>query len=248
MLSYVAFGLAHIVRHRADYRQIDVINTHFSLPGGVLGIIASRFLGIPHILTIIGGDIYDPTKKRSPHRNAVTRLVNSFVMNSVDKIIAISSDTKRNAQRYYKVRNEITVINYGFPFTACQSDESPEPKRDDGKYHLVAIGRLVERKGFEYLITALTTLPDNVVLSIIGDGPLKARLQGLAEGYNLNGRFRMTGYLPREQIFSYLRLLGRLLCAIIASRGTRDRGSGSDVRGASHRCNRQWGAGRHYRE
>ena len=204
MLSYVVFGLVHIMCNRSYYRRNDVINTHFSLPGGVLGIIASRLLGIPHVLTIIGGDIYDPTKKRSPHRSALMRQVNSIVMNSVDKIIAISTDTKRNAQRYYKVRNEITVINYGFPFTACRFEGSPEVKREDGKYHLVAIGRLVERKGFEYLIRALTKLPDDIDLCIIGDGPLKAGLQGLAGDCNLNGRFRMTGYLPREQIFSYL--------------------------------------------
>jgi L-malate glycosyltransferase len=214
MFSYIAFGLVHIVSNRGDYRQNDVINTHFSLPGGVLGIIASRLLGIPHILTIIGGDIYDPTKKRSPHRNALMRMANSLVMNSVNKIIAISTDTKRNAQRYYNVRNEITVINYGFPFTAWRSEGSPEIKREDGKYHLVAIGRLVERKGFEYLIRALTKLPDNVVLCLIGDGPLKARLQRLAEDYNLNGRFWMTGYLPREQIFSYLELAD---CFVLSS-------------------------------
>ncbi|MGH7797320.1 MAG: glycosyltransferase family 4 protein [Candidatus Binatia bacterium] len=204
MLSYIGFGLVHILSRRSDYRQNDVINIHFSLPGGVLGILAGRMLGIPCILTIIGGDIYDPTKRSSPHRSVLMRMVNSLVMNSADKLIAISSDTKRNAQRYYNVRNEITVINYGFPFTMWRSEGLPEIKKEDGKYHLVAIGRLVERKGFQYLIKALASLPENVVLSLIGDGPLEADLSKLAAECNLNGRLRMTGYVPRRKIYSYL--------------------------------------------
>src|SRR5687767_5330804 len=70
MFSYIVFALVHVLFHIPTYRRYDVINTHFALPDGVLGAIASRLVGLPNVLTIIGGDIYDPTKKRSPHRSS----------------------------------------------------------------------------------------------------------------------------------------------------------------------------------
>jgi L-malate glycosyltransferase len=148
MLSYLVFAFLHVWRHRTRYRRHHVINTHFALPDGILGLFASKILAIPNVLTIMGGDIYDPTKKSSPHRSTITRTLNGFLLNSADKIIAISSDTKQNAKRYYKVRQEITVINYGFLPGAYESNGASTTARPDGTYSLLAVGRLVHRKGF----------------------------------------------------------------------------------------------------
>jgi glycosyltransferase involved in cell wall biosynthesis len=124
-------------------------------------------------------------------------------MNAADRVVAISSDTRRNAKRFYRVRKEIAVINYGF--LPPKYDEERTVALQPGKYSLIAIGRLVERKGFEFLIRALAELPEDVVLNIIGDGPLEESLRVLGNQHNLNGRLRLLGYLPREKVYGYLR-------------------------------------------
>lgn len=53
----------------------DVINTWFALPSGPVGAAISHALDRPNLLTIIGGDVYDPSKLTSPHRWPVTRAV-----------------------------------------------------------------------------------------------------------------------------------------------------------------------------
>ncbi len=204
MFFYIVFALVHILFHARAYRSYDVINTHFALPDGVLGMLASRLLHLPNILTIIGGDIYDPTKRRSPHRGVLTRLINSFVMNAADRIIAISSDTKRNAERFYQVKKEITIINYGF-LPPRKVDAERRIDTQKGKYSLIAVGRLVERKGFEFLIRAMAKLPEDIILYIIGDGPLERPLRALGNEQHLNGRLRLLGYVPREDVHAYLR-------------------------------------------
>jgi L-malate glycosyltransferase len=204
MFFYIMFALIHIVFHARTYRRYHVINTHFALPGGVLGAVASRLLSLPNILTIIGGDIYDPTKRLSPHRTALTRMINSLVMNAADQIIAISSDTKRNARRFYRVKKKITIINYGF-LPPKEGDADQRIDVQNGKYSLIAIGRLVERKGFEFLIRAMAKLPEDIVLYIIGDGPLEASLRALGNEQNLNGRVRLVGYVSREEVYAHLR-------------------------------------------
>ena len=213
MFFYVGFALIHVLFHLRAYRHYDVINTHFALPDGVLGLVLSRLLRLPNILTIIGGDIYDPTKKSSPHRAALTRTINSFVMNAAHQIIAISSDTKRKAEQFYKIKKEILVINYGFlpPKDTPVNDIVEVPK---GKYCLIAIGRLVERKGFEFLIRAMVELPDDIILYIIGDGPLETSLRALGDVCRLNGRLRLMGYVPREKICAYLRSVD---CFVLSS-------------------------------
>jgi len=205
MFSYIVSGFVHILWNIHFYRKNHIINSHFCIPTGLLAFIVSKLLCLPNVLTIIGGDIYDPTKKSSPHRHFITRVLNSFLMNSADRLVAISSDTKVNAEGYYKVRKKISVINYGFYPPELKANDLPKESRKDGKYRVIAVGRLIPRKGFEYLIQAMARLPENIVVSIVGDGPLEEQLKSVTEKHNLNGRVNFVGYVSREKIYRHLK-------------------------------------------
>lgn len=76
--------------------------------------------------------------------------------------------------------------------------------KDDKKY-LIGVGRLVKRKGFEYLIKSLKLLNEDVECLIIGDGPEKENLQQLAVNLGLKQRVNLLGYLSEEEKkFQYL--------------------------------------------
>ena len=49
--------------------QYDIINTHFALPTGPVGDALARFAKVPNVLSVQGGDLYDPSKWLSPHRH-----------------------------------------------------------------------------------------------------------------------------------------------------------------------------------
>ncbi len=70
---------------------------------------------------------------------------------------------------------------------------------------IVSVGRLVPWKGFASLITALSGLPADVCLKIIGDGPEREKLERIAQGAGLDGRVTFTGTLTREETLRYLR-------------------------------------------
>jgi glycosyltransferase involved in cell wall biosynthesis len=211
MAAYLATAALYLLRHRSTLRNVDVVNTHFAIPTGPLGWLAARLLRRPNVLTIIGGDIYDPTKRSSPHRHLPLRLVNSFLMNSADRVIAISSDTRARAQRHYRVRRPIDVVNYAFLPPAGSVSVPPLPS---GRYHLISVGRLVSRKGFSYLIRALSLLPADVHLLLIGDGPLEAELRALAAGLGLADRIMFLGYRNGEEIHAWLT---RADCYVLSS-------------------------------
>src|SRR5690606_31957691 len=80
MAMYNVTGALHVLRHRRALGENDVLNCHFSIPTGPLAWFAGKLLGTPNVLTIIGGDIYDPSKRTSPHRSRLLRAVNRWLI------------------------------------------------------------------------------------------------------------------------------------------------------------------------
>lgn len=72
-----------------------------------------------------------------------------------------------------------------------------------GGTHLLSVGRLVEKKGFEFALRALRrALADNASLHyhLIGDGPLRASLEAIVAELGIGGRVTFHGQLAREQV------------------------------------------------
>lgn len=61
--------------------------------------------------------------------------------------------------------------------------------------HVLAMGRLVAEKDFATLIEAVAGLAPDTVLTILGEGPERTRLEHLAAAKGLGGRIVMPGYL-----------------------------------------------------
>ena len=61
---------------------------------------------------------------------------------------------------------------------------------------LLFVGRLVEKKGLTYALSALANLPHDIrpALDIVGEGPLKATLMKQAEQLRINDHVRFLGY------------------------------------------------------
>lgn len=74
------------------------------------------------------------------------------------------------------------------------------PRVADGCVRLLAVGRLVEKKGFHLLLTALARLPRGMHLTIVGQGPEETRLKALATGLGLDGRIRWAGGLSHDEL------------------------------------------------
>lgn len=84
--------------------------------------------------------------------------------------------------------------------------------------HLLAVGRLVEKKGFDVLIEALRDLPD-ATLTVVGDGPLGPALRSRAAGLPVT----FAGAQPPQSVREHLERADVLVVpSVIASDGDRD--------------------------
>ena len=185
----------------------DVLNTHFVLPTGPLGHYLARRGRIPNVLSVHGGDLYDPSKKMSPHRHALLRSCVRWLLNRADAVVGQSKNTLANVRKYYVDRIEGHLIPLGIVRPA---DEGAASKTDlgarPGDLLLVTVGRLIARKGLEQLILLTERLKDlEIRLMVIGSGPEEERLRQLSHERNVADRVNFLGFVSEAEKFRILR-------------------------------------------
>lgn len=198
LFTYVlsAFFLASRMCYKRKYEHI---NSHFAVPTGPLGHMLSSIFGITHTLSIHGGDIFDPSKKSSPHRHWWLRRTVAYVLNTADHVIAQSEDTKKNAEDIYAPSTEISVVPLPYqPIEYIQSTRS-ELGLEDNIVYLIGVGRLIRRKGFDDIARALVRLPDYVHALIIGEGPERKYFQKIAIEQGVSDRFHLLGFVEEQK-------------------------------------------------
>lgn len=187
-------------------QHFDVINAQFVLPSGLVAAPLSRLFSIPLVLSFIGGDIYDPTKGVSPHRHGLLRWLVRLIARQATTCTAISADIKRRARELHRVTNEIIVSPLGLrPPSAIPAATRADFNLPEHVPLFVSIGRLIPRKGYEYLIEAWRDIP-TAHLVIIGTGPLEQKLHRLIREYDISGRVHVLGFVDEQRKQQVLRL------------------------------------------
>jgi len=82
---------------------------------------------------------------------------------------------------------------------------APSAVRPDGPLRVITVARLVEKKGIADAILAVSKLGAEIEYVIVGDGPLRAELESLAQTNGVADRVRFTGALPRTGVAELLR-------------------------------------------
>ena len=204
LLSYVP---AAIRRGKALMRErsFDVINTHFAVPTGPVGDSLARHAGIPNILSVHGGDLYDPSKWMSPHRHWILRRLIKGLLERADRVVGQSSNTNANVGRFYTKAVEPVLIPLGIERPTIE----PAARADYGlgadDVLLVTVGRLVARKALDQLLDLLPRLTERQVkLLVIGTGPEEGALRARAADRGVAERVHFLGGLSDQEKFDVL--------------------------------------------
>lgn len=220
LLSYPPSALLE-TWSRLRSRSWDLVHGHFAVPTGPASVLAARLLGVPHVLTVYGGDVYDPSKTFSPHRWRGLRAVVGAVLRSSDRVVAESTDIRDRVLRHYAYDGPVEIIPLGVrrpefsPSTREALDLPAEPLL------LVTVGRLVARKGLDDALRVVAGLEDlDAHIAVVGDGPLGDELRRLADRLGVADRVHFLGYVPEETKWQVL------ACADVYVSTTRHEGFG----------------------
>lgn len=207
MFTYLPAGVSRAIRLlRAE--KFDVINTHFVVPTGPAGHVLARLFRLPHVLTVHGGDLFDPSKSLSPHRHSILTKPVRIMLNAADRVVAQSTDTKSNVYKYYRVARPIDIIPLGIKKPVFKPVRREEYGLAPDSVVFVAIGRLVKRKNVGDALTALASLNGRFPYTflIIGDGPEKQAMEQKAKTLGLADRVRFMANVTDEVKFQVLSL------------------------------------------
>lgn len=136
----------------------------------------------------------------SPFRNCLVKLfkpVGKRTLAKADTIIAVSEYEKRLLHGQFKLAGDkVVVIPNGVDF----SEFSGLKKKDRGFRSVLYVGYLLGYKGAQYLVEVLPKLPKDVILEIVGVGPLKPHLERRAKELGVSTRVWFYQDLPRQEL------------------------------------------------
>ncbi len=165
------------------------LHAHFASAGTTVARVAARIAGISYGFTAHAKDIYcevDQDDLRRKLRDAVDVVTVSDFNRDY-----LTSEFGADADRVRRVYNGLDLDAFEF------SDPSERSAT------IAAVGRLVEKKGFDVLLDALALLladGHQVDLVLIGSGVLEGALRAQAERLGLADRVTMLGGLPQHRV------------------------------------------------
>ncbi|MFG2001866.1 glycosyltransferase [Spirillospora sp. NPDC048911] len=211
LLPYMAeFG--RYLAQRWTNAPPDVVHAHFWMSG--LAAIRAADALTPRVPMVQTYHALGTVKRRhqggkdtSPHgRVRLERAIGR----TADAVIATCSDETAELIAMGVPRERITVVPCGVDLARFRPGGPAHAA--NGRPRLVALSRLVERKGVDTCIEALARVPDAELLvaggpprARLGGDPEARRLLGVAERAGVTGRVSFLGRMGRDEVPALLR-------------------------------------------
>lgn len=188
---FVACHWARIARRRAQ--RVVHIHSQWIDSCGTIAMYAAWLLDLPFSFTGHASDLF---RERCALEDKIRRA----------QFIACISEFHRRFYLQHGARPEQLLMAYcGIDLECFHPRKLEEPGRP---YRILSSGRLVEKKGFAYLIEACRILADRgerFECVIGGSGELEGELRSLVERRGLADRVRLTGQtLLQEKIMEFM--------------------------------------------
>jgi glycosyltransferase involved in cell wall biosynthesis len=177
--------------------RIDIVHCHWWVPGGMVGYLLSLFVPPKMVITTHGSDVFILRKFKW------ALPVAELIFKKAQFVTAVSTYLKHLISRDLGIDgNKIFV--FPMPFDTNKFYQLKEKKVKPG--YILSIGRLIQRKGYDYLLQAGKILKDEGVrfeLTIIGSGPEEKNLKRLIKELNLKDCVSIMDTIPQNELNSY---------------------------------------------
>ncbi|HEU4328534.1 MAG TPA: glycosyltransferase family 4 protein [Roseiflexaceae bacterium] len=202
-------GLAALLRETANGSPggFDLVHAHWVLPNGPVAGLVARLRGLPLVISLHGSDVF-LSEKAWP-----LALAAGATLRGAAAFTACSGDLRERALRLGAPADRSTVVPYGVDVQAFQPDPQAgalvraELGLPPDAPLILALGRLVYKKGLTYLLEALPAVLERhpaARLVLAGYGDLRNELEQRAAELGLAGRVIFPGMLERERAARYI--------------------------------------------
>ena len=175
--------------------DFDLIDAHYFYPDGVAAVELGRRLNKPVVITARGTDVNYIPRYPKPRRLIIE------AAQAAAGIIAVSQAIKDAIVDLGISPGKVVVLRNGVDlklFHPHGRTEAREQLKLNGRV-LLSVGHLIERKGHNFVIEALSMLPDFTLL-IAGAGPERKHLETLAKKIGVEDRVRFLGSVSHDEL------------------------------------------------
>lgn len=167
---------------RLGTRRVRAVHGYFAHRPAEIAELAARRLGVPFGFSVHARDARKVEPRELGRRARAAACV-----------IACNPDVAREVEAG---GGNATVLPHGVDLDRF----TPAPPDAGEVLRILAVGRLVEKKGFATLIRAVGDLRRPVTCRIVGDGPDRPRLTALVDRLGLGGVVDLCGALTHEDL------------------------------------------------
>jgi glycosyltransferase involved in cell wall biosynthesis len=206
---YILSGLVHALWF-CRRNRFDVIHVHWPFPHGIWGYAASWLSRTPMVLTFYGAELL--LSKKYP-------FVTYFLRHSLKHAAAVQCISSFTAGEVRKLTDRpVRIIPYGCTVAPRPAVKDwAKPTKD-----VLFVGRLVTRKGLDYLLRAMPLLSVKapVHLHVVGGGDKAATWHALAREFHVEDMVTFHGIVSNEELRRhYAHADAFVLPAIVDERG-----------------------------
>src|SRR3989338_5659635 len=203
-LTYIISAKRFLKNHLKTH-SYDINHTHFIIPTGIISLWLKKKYGLPYIITSHGSDVpgYNPDRFKILH--TFTKPTLKKILDSSKGVFTSSFYLANLIKINVESSTPVNVIREGFDHNKFK----PRPK----KKIILSTGRLLDRKGFQYLIRSVQNKSYGYDLHICGMGPMMSTLKELAKdsrtkivfhGWLENNSGEYKNLIERSEIYCLL--------------------------------------------
>jgi glycosyltransferase involved in cell wall biosynthesis len=168
----------------------EIVHSNWVLPSGLLGALVSGVAGVPHVVSLHGSDIFIARSR------GAYRFIAGWVLRNAQRVIASSPYLAEQAIALGADPERAHFLPYGVDVAVFH--ESDAGHSAENRRIVLAVGRLVEKKGFRMLVEHaggfLASHPQ-AELWIAGEGDDRATLEATISRRpaEIAGRIKLLG-------------------------------------------------------
>jgi glycosyltransferase involved in cell wall biosynthesis len=201
MLTYAVSSSLYGLRFIKQF-QPDIVQVFFGIPAGGGAYLLQKIRNVPYVVFLGGRDV--PSRNPDPPYYRWLYLLLKPAIRAIwsnASAVVACSEGLRELARETDANVQMDVIPDAVDletFTPVQRNAHPE------KVRVLTIGRLIPRKGFQFLIRALPQVLEkvshNFEIEIVGDGPYHGELLKLAENLGVTSHIHFAGSVPYSEL------------------------------------------------
>jgi L-malate glycosyltransferase len=192
------FFLIYFKKYIKIYGKPDLLHIHFSEFSIWTAYKIKQKYKIPYIVTEHSTDFLDGKYERNYPKNSKVFLNISKAFRSSKKVICVSSILKKKVKKYFKLKKNLVIV---IPNLSI----SIKFKKYKQKNSIIFVGSFEERKNPLLLLKSFKKIyKKNLKLNLVGNGPLKSKIDSFVKNNDLQKNVKIFTTLNRKNVLKLI--------------------------------------------